>query len=278
MNEIMNEHLVTVFTTPKPFRGHIGTIQRNAIRTWVALRPSCDVVVFGDEEGTGQAAAEMAVSHVPEVDRNESGMPRIRNLFMQAEDRSRTPFLCYANADILLMPDFIDALERLARLHDRFLMIGHRYNADIHEPLQCGPGWDAQLRNSLIQRGITLSSIGVDYFVYPRRLWGDIPETLVVGRAGWDFWPLYEARLRKAIVVDATQVVMAVHQNHDYSHHPDGKVGIYDGVEADRNYATLGGGQCVLTIRDATHILTERELRIRCRSCFPMCVCKPGSF
>jgi hypothetical protein len=272
------ESLVTVFTTPKPFRGHVGLIQRNAMRSWIALRPSCEVLVFGEEEGTAQVTADLGVSHVPGVARNEFGMPLIRSLFEQARDRSTTPFLCYVNADIMLLSDFVEALRRLAELHDRFLMIGHRYNADIVEPLECRLGWETQFRSTLVQRGIRLSSVGVDYFAYPRGLWGEIPESLVVGRAGWDFWPMYEARLRKAIVVDATQVLMAVHQNHDYSHHPDGKAGVYDGLEADRNYATMGGEHCALTIRDATHILTERELRIRCRSCYPMCACKPVSF
>ena len=26
--------MLTIFTTPKPFRGHIGIIQRNALKSW----------------------------------------------------------------------------------------------------------------------------------------------------------------------------------------------------------------------------------------------------
>jgi hypothetical protein len=30
---------LTIFAVPKPFEGHIGMIQRNAIRSWKGLRP-----------------------------------------------------------------------------------------------------------------------------------------------------------------------------------------------------------------------------------------------
>jgi hypothetical protein len=121
-------------------------------------------------------------------------------------------------------------------------------------------------------------SFGMDYFVFPKALWREIPDSLAVGRAGWDNWPVFQARFLKALVIDATPVVMAVHQNHDYSHHPGGGDAVYGGEEADRNYRTLGGGQHVFTVLDATHLLTPRGLQTRCQSCYPMCVCKPSSF
>lgn len=31
--------MITLFTTAKPFRGHDGIIQRNALRSWTLLRP-----------------------------------------------------------------------------------------------------------------------------------------------------------------------------------------------------------------------------------------------
>ena len=43
--------MLTLFTTPKPFRGIFATIQRNALRSWTLLRPACDVLLFGNEDG-----------------------------------------------------------------------------------------------------------------------------------------------------------------------------------------------------------------------------------
>jgi hypothetical protein len=203
-------------------------------------------------------------------------MPLVKSLFTLALDAA-TPFLCYANADIILMDDLLGALTSLASAHPHFLMIGQRHNAHIDEPLRFEDGWQQRLRTRVVTQGVRLG-YGIDYFVFPRHLLTLVPDGLVVGRAGWDNWPLYEARLRKAWVVDVTPVVMAIHQDHDYSHHPAGRRGVYKGVEAQRNYTLIGGSLNALTVQDATHILDENGLRQRCRSCYPMCVCKPDSF
>ena len=71
---------LTILAMPKPFRGHIGIIQRNAIRSWTLLRPSCEIVLFGDDTGVSAAAAELGVRHVPNVARNEYGTPLVNDV------------------------------------------------------------------------------------------------------------------------------------------------------------------------------------------------------
>jgi hypothetical protein len=61
-------------------------------------------------------------------------------------------------------------------------------------------------------------------------------------------------------VVDATRAVMAIHQNHDYAHIPDGVEGAWKGPEAQRNLALAGGYEHVFTLSDATWLLTPRWL------------------
>ncbi len=62
-------------------------------------------------------------------------------------------------------------------------------------------------------------------------------------------------------MIDATQVVCDVHQNHDYAYHPDGEAGVWQGAEAQQNYALLRGGRCFATMENATHRLTPSGLR-----------------
>ena len=83
----------------------------------------------------------------------------------------------------------------------------------------------------------------------------------MIGRPGWDNWLVWHARDSGARVVDATAVVQAVHQNHDYSYHPDGAAGVWQGEEAQQNYALLEGGRCFATMENATHRLTPQGLR-----------------
>ena len=73
---------------------------------------------------------------------------------------------------------------------------------------------------------------------------------------------LYRARSIPVPLIDATPVVMAVHQNHDYSHHAQGKDGVYNGDEALTNDELAGGWLHTFTISDATHLLTPQKLRL----------------
>ncbi len=269
--------MLTLFTTPKPFSGEFRALQRDGLSSWTRLRPRCEILLFGDEEGAAEAAADLGLRHVPDVQRNEFGMPLVASLFHQAQRLATGSWLAYVNADILLMDDFVDAVQRAAAWSDRFLLIGQRYNVPRQIPVSVGPDWADAFRRDVIAAGFTLSC-GMDYFAYPSALWDEIPPSLAVGRAGWDNWPIYEARLQKAAVIDATSEIMAVHQPHGYSNHPQGRAGVYDGVEVERNFDTLGGRQNQLTMLDATHVLTAEGLRLRCRSCHPMCVCRPQTF
>ncbi len=62
--------MLTIFTIPKPFRGHINTIQRNAIKSWIKLFPSCEVILLGNREGLEETVEELEIKHIPEVIKN----------------------------------------------------------------------------------------------------------------------------------------------------------------------------------------------------------------
>ena len=104
---------LALFTTPKPFRGHMAVIQRNAIRSWHRLQPPAQILVFGGAEGAAGAAAQLGVRHTPGVGRNEYGTPLVSAMFAEAERLSHSPLMCYVNADIILMSDFTAAVRRV---------------------------------------------------------------------------------------------------------------------------------------------------------------------
>ena len=66
---------------------------------------------------------------------------------------------------------------------------------------------------------------------------------------------IYKARKEGWPVIDCTPSLMIVHQNHDYSHLPDGK-SHYEHPDTNENIR-LAGGQANIryTILDATHQL-----------------------
>ncbi|HOT90773.1 MAG TPA: hypothetical protein PLJ78_04400 [Anaerolineae bacterium] len=250
--------MLTLFTIPKPFRGHIAIIQRNAIRSWTLLRPACEIILFGDDEGTAEVAAEFGVRHVPDVARNEYGTPLVSDIFEQAQRLASHDRLCYVNADIILMSDFPATVRRIP--FRRFLMVGQRWDVDLDQPWDFGSqDWEAQLWKYVHHHGELHPLTGIDYFVFTPGLWGDIPP-FAIGRTTWDNWLIYGARARGAPVIDATQAIRAIHQNHDYAHIADGADGAWKGPEAQRNLALAGGYDHVFTLTDATWLLTPRWL------------------
>jgi len=130
--------MLTIFSTPKPFRGHSGIIQRNALKSWTLLHPDVEVILFGNEEGAAEVCQELGIRHEPEVRRNENGTKYLNYMFERAYEISHHKVLCYVNCDIMLTPDFCGALELTSKAHDEFLMIGRRWDTDITEP------WDFQ--------------------------------------------------------------------------------------------------------------------------------------
>ncbi len=254
--------MLTLFTTPKPFRGHIKTIQTNAIQSWTLLHPQCEIILFGDEEGTAEIASHFKIHHISRVECNEYGTPLISSMFKIAQETAHHPLIGYVNADIILLSDFVPALQRV--LWPAFLVVGQRWDIDIKEPVDFSRAdWEKQLRTQLLEAGKLHPPTGIDYFVFPRGQFRDIPP-LVVGRAGWDNWIIYHTRRMKIPVIDATKVITAVHQNHDYSHHPAGKAGVWGGAEARQNRTLAGGHRHVFNIHDSDWVLSSRGIRRAC--------------
>jgi len=87
-------------------------------------------------------------------------------------------------------------------------------------------------------------------------MYSQIPP-LVIGRIWWDHWLVGKAHDSGAAVVDVSEVVCAVHQNHDYGYHPQGMAGVWQDEEAQRNYEIAHQETRPRTIEDAKYRLTS---------------------
>jgi len=251
--------MLTIFTTAKAFRGHNGIIQRNAIKSWLLLHPKVEIILFGDDEGSSEMAQELGLRHVPTLRKNESNAILISDMFAQAQAMATHDVLCYANCDIILLDDFWKAQMRVREAHKSFLMIGRRWDADIVEPIDYTvPGAKEQLIRRAKEQGHQRGPDCVDYFVFTRGLYADLPE-FVIGRLWWDQWLVWKAMDSKHPVIDVSPVVMAIHQNHDYNHHPGGWKAVWEGAEPKRNLELAGGKSNLRTMDDVTHIMSEGE-------------------
>jgi hypothetical protein len=212
-----------------------------------------EVLLLGEEEGLEQAAQELGVKWIPELERNSEGTPLISSMFSQARRYGRGELLSIINTDILLTSDFVQAARNVLGQSKQFLIMGQRWDLVIQTPLNFGGNWQNDLHQVIRQEGRLHKAKGSDYFIFPREVFVDFPG-FAIGRAGWDNWTIYHARKQGWKVIDATGAITIAHQQHDYHHLPGGKIH-YTLPESDENLRIAGGKRHIFTLFDANYRL-----------------------
>ena len=248
--------LITIFITPKGFdRDHIALIQRNAIRSWKALGADVDILLIGDDPGVEENAKALGVRYVRDVKRNASGTPMLDDIFRIARENSDSPLLAYVNADIILKRDFVETSRKILDREKKFLLVGQRWDLDVQVDLEFPQGWESEFDKDLAARGCRHPAGGSDYFVYPRDIFTSIPP-FAIGRSGWDNWMFYEARVKGWKLINCSNAINIIHQDHDYAHLPNG-LPHYRQPESAENVKAAGGKRTIFTLLDCDYELDE---------------------
>lgn len=223
--------MLTIFSAPKAFTGHVGIIQNNAITSWMRIKPQPRVILFGNEAGTAETACQLRVRHVNDVATNSFGTPLVSDMFRLADAMAAGDLLAFCSADIILTRSVIEAARIAASWAREFLLVAQRRDVDIREPIdldqEADPRWKA------ITAKARLHSPGaVDLFVYRRGQYSNMPP-FAIGRTSYDNWLLWQTLTSGLPLIDATVFATLFHQNHDYSHAPG--VDVWYGEEAQAN-------------------------------------------
>ncbi len=185
--------LITLFSAPKPFTNpHIAMIQRNAIKSWTLL-PDVEVILLGEEEGLAEAAKELGVKHISQVARNANGTPLISSMFKLARENSSSDLLCIINADMILMPDFVECAmesdsllskkrEQAPALQKKFVLLSQRWDYDITAPLDFAGGWESHGLRSICQKTESASPSGGKRFL-------PLPKKFLSRYPRFYYWP-----------------------------------------------------------------------------------------
>jgi hypothetical protein len=246
--------MLTIFTVARPFQGHFDIIQRNAIASWTALRPRPEIILFGDEAGTGRVAEELGVRHVPTIALNEFGTPLLNDVLAQADRWAANNLLCFVAADIILLGEMIDAANAVAKRLEKFLVVARRINIDIKQALHFDSGWEGPFREQFVAHGLLAPPACHDIFVFPKGTFIDVPP-FAIGRPWTDHWVIKAARKNKVPIVDVTACAPIIHQNHDYSNVEGGRDAIWRSEETQRNLKLYGKFIHNFTMADATYQL-----------------------
>jgi hypothetical protein len=247
-------NMLTIFTIPKAFKGHIGVIQRNAIVSWTKLAPQPEIILLGSDEGTAELAQELGLRHIANIATSDRGTPLLNDMFDKAEQAASFARMCYVNADIILTRDFLRAVDLIERQMPRSLMVSKRINLDIREPLEFGAAWEEEIRTRSRVSGADEHYSGIDIFVFPKGMYPEIPP-FAIGRLWFDHWLIKAVREQQLPVIDASNIAPLLHQNHDYNHIAGGAAEVWKGEEMRRNFALYGGVEHAYTLLDVTHEL-----------------------
>lgn len=256
--------MLTIFSCPKPFKSSINIIQRNAIISWMLLQPRPEIILIGAEEGVAEVCREFGLRHILEVQRNECGIPLVSAIFGIGQSIASNPYVCYVNADIILLNCFMEAAQRTIRLmgENYFLAIGRRWDVPINKLLDFKDAdWQSKWRSYLKTHEKLGLPTGIDYFLFLKGLWKSIPP-FVLGRCYWDNWLVYNAYSRGIRIIDITPVTTVIHQSHDYSHIPGGTEGLKKGIDMKHNWQLQGSSYSqIFNVWDSTHILSRNLKR-----------------
>lgn len=250
--------MVTIFTNSRPFKGPFDTIQRNAIKSWLLLKPECEIILFEDEEKTTEKVAkEFGIKCITDVKCDEFGTPLLSDVFAKTKNVAKYDIIAQVNTDIILMNDFVEGIKRADEWtkHKPFFMVGRRYDLDVTKNLEFDGGWEEKIKNEAKTHGTLHGMAGMDYWVF-RKDYDFDPPDFVVGRTGMDSWLIYKARKTKIPVIDATESIFIIHQNHNYPRKKDD----FFSIETERNHK-LAGALNLMTMRDANWIMTKTEMK-----------------
>lgn len=249
---------LTIFAIPKRFEGHIGIIQKNAIRSWARLAPGVEIILFGqgDAELT-QLAAEVDATLVP-LATNGGGTPLLSEAFRYVHNNADGSLYCYINSDIIFGPELLEVADELLQSQlTSFLAVGQRTSAPIETEIDFSNSGQVDQITQLVRRsGKRDSVVCKDFFLFTSDLFQTMPEFLV-GRGNWDNWMVSSTKSSGTPVVDLTLRLTAIHQNHDYSHVAGGRKNAYVFGEEARTNQRLAGGRNLIYGSTPTWEMTQ---------------------
>lgn len=257
--------MITFLSSPKGFNGIARENQIAAIQSWQRVHPDAEVILYGEAPGTAGISRSLGVTHVGSIASSPTGIPLFDAIVDYATVHARFDVQVYLNGDILLTDHILKAVQTAS--FPRYLMIGQRIDLSEHATglIHAGTG-DATLEIAARDERTTLHPpTGIDYFVFTRGLWTGL-QSLVIGRAGYDS-ALVAFCLRRGIpVIDATYMIPALHQFHDYGHVAGAEKEVFLGADARNNRRIHDVEHSPPTITDATwRIIGGRMVRNRSR-------------
>ena len=211
--------MITIFCTPKNFEGIFDVIQKNAIRSWRKVSSEIEIIIFGDSFGAKEIASEVNGIYYPKIKCSKNGVPFLSDLFDKANKISVNDTLMFINADIIIPKNIFDPIKIIRNQFQNFLSVGSRWDLDVDQLINFEKEdivklfWEKANNYS-----VRSSPAAIDYFIFNKNSIKKIPD-FVIGRPGYDNWLLWYARRNLIPLIDLSNEIRVIHQNHHFNFH-----------------------------------------------------------
>lgn len=209
--------MLTIFSTCKPFVNEFELIQKNAITSWKKLDKNIEVIIFGDEKGVKRFCNHLSIKNIKNIERHNN-LPILQEIFYKAQKIAKWDVLCYSNADIIFARGLLETITVVKKIFKVFLITGTRIDINIDYQINFNSSsWQDELIKIVKEKGrLHQSNRAFDFFVFPRGLFYNLPP-FVIGRIGWDNHFFAKMIKKRIPIFDATDAIIAIHQEHSYS-------------------------------------------------------------
>ena len=211
--------MITIFCTPKNFEGIFDVIQKNAIRSWRKVSSEIEIIIFGDSFGAKEIASEVNGIYYPKIKCSKNGVPFLSDLFDKANKISVNDTLMFINAHIIIPKNIFDPIKIIRNQFQNFLSVGSRWDLDVDQLINFEKEdivklfWEKANNYS-----VRSSPAAIDYFIFNKNSIKKIPD-FVIGRPGYDNWLLWYARRNLIPLIDLSNEIRVIHQNHHFNFH-----------------------------------------------------------
>ena len=212
--------LLTLFTTMKDRKCRDG-IHNRTLTNWATLMPKLSPLLYiPQHEWNTSRWKDNALNRgwrVQNISRLRKKIPILSDMFKQTLRECKTPFVGFANADILFDESIIRTLEYLIQVIDvdnwTILITGKRRNVNMTK-YDLGSGNNLTKISLMTQEVDFFHGKAQDYFIISRKglPWTEIPD-FVIGRNGYDNWLLVMAQKWNVMAIDVSLTLVALHQS-----------------------------------------------------------------
>lgn len=254
--------MLTILTTPRPLLNEKNrTAFLNAIRSWRQLSPPPEIFVFSRDH---QSLVEREGGQFIKDYKGSHDRPYFDSFLSISQLCAANDTLMYCTDHLILTSDLIPAIATTIRkFPDQFILIGQRWQLHVQEPIDfTNSNWETNLHQRTLLTNSPGGPAAKDFIIFRRPLKLKVPP-FIMGYPWYDTWLVDAATKAGYPIVDASRVLMTVHQSHTF---PEGSAaareltaGAKRNLKIAKSFKLHGKG----SITSTPYVLTRQGVIVR---------------